>query len=54
MNPAQTEAFQKAYGAENQKLIDDLAAGIISDEDATRWKNQRYIKNYLRCVRALD
>lgn len=54
MNSAQTKAFQNAFGAENRKLIDDLAAGKLSDEDVTRWKYQRYIKNYLRCVRALD
>ncbi len=54
MTPLQTAAFQKAYGAENQKLIDDLEAGKLSDEDATRWKYQRYIRNYLRCIRAVD
>lgn len=54
MNSAQKAAFDRAYGAENQKLIDDLAGGKLSDQDATRWKYQRYIKNYLRCVRALD
>lgn len=54
MNPVQKAAFDKAYGPENQKLIDDLAAGKLSDEDATLWKYQRYIKNYLRCVRSLD
>lgn len=54
MTSAQTAAFQKAYGAENQKLIDDLAAGKLSDREATRWKYQRYIKNYLRTVRAVD
>jgi N-acetylglucosamine-6-sulfatase len=54
MSPAQKAAFDAAYGAENQKLIDDLAAGGLSDQDVTRWKYQRYIKNYLRCVRAVD
>jgi N-acetylglucosamine-6-sulfatase len=54
MSPAQKAAFDAAYGAENQKLIDDLAAGRLSDRDVTRWKYQRYIKNYLRCVRAVD
>lgn len=53
MSPAQKAAFDAAYGAENRKLSEDLAAGM-SDEDATRWKYQRYIKNYLRCVRAVD
>ena len=54
MNTAQQAAFDQAYGAENQKLIDDLAAGKLSDKDVTRWKYQRYIKNYLRCIRAVD
>jgi N-acetylglucosamine-6-sulfatase len=54
MNSAQKAAFDQAYGAENQKLIDDLAAGKISDQDVTRWKYQRYIKNYFRCIRAVD
>ncbi len=54
MNTEQKAAFDQAYGAENQKLIDDLAAGKLSDQDVTRWKYQRYIKNYLRCIRAVD
>jgi arylsulfatase A-like enzyme len=54
MSPAQKAAFDQAYGAESQKLIDDLAAGNLTDDDCTRWKYQRYIKNYLRCVRAVD
>jgi len=54
MTPAQKAAFDQAYGAENQKLIDDLSAGKLTDDDCTRWKYQRYIKNYLRCVRAVD
>jgi N-acetylglucosamine-6-sulfatase len=54
MNSTQKAAFDQAYGAENQKLIDDLAAGKLSDQDVTRWKYQRYLKNYLRCVRAVD
>ena len=54
MNSTQQAAFDQAYGAENQKLIDDLAAGKLNDKDVTRWKYQRYIKNYLRCIRAVD
>jgi N-acetylglucosamine-6-sulfatase len=54
MTAKQKAAFDAAYGEENQKLIDDLAAGKLSDEDVTRWKYQRYIKNYLRCVRGMD
>lgn len=54
MSSSQKAEFDAAYGAENQKLIDDLAAGKLSAKDVTRWKYQRYIKNYLRCVRAVD
>ena len=54
MTPAQQTAFNKAYDGENQQLLDDLAAGKLDDQALTRWKYQRYIKNYLRCVRAVD
>ncbi len=53
MNPMQKKAFDDAYGDENAALIDSLAKGM-SDEDLTRWKYQRYIKNYLRTIRAVD
>jgi len=52
MTPEQKQAFDAAYGAENQALIDALPD--MSDEDLTRWKYQRYIKNYLRCIRGVD
>jgi N-acetylglucosamine-6-sulfatase len=54
MTAAQRTAFDQAYGAENQQLLDDLAAGKLDDPALTRWKYQRYVKNYLRCVRAVD
>ncbi len=53
MTPEQKKAFDDAYNDENQALIDQLAKGM-SDEDVIRWKYQRYIKNYLRCIRAVD
>jgi arylsulfatase A-like enzyme/lysophospholipase L1-like esterase len=52
MTPEQKKAFDAAYGEENQKLIDNIAK--MSDDDLTRWKYQRYIKNYLRSIRAVD
>jgi arylsulfatase A-like enzyme len=54
MTPPQQRSFDYAYGPRQQRFLDDLAAGKLSGEDITRWKYQRYIKNYLRCVRALD
>jgi arylsulfatase A-like enzyme/lysophospholipase L1-like esterase len=53
MSDAQKKAFDQAYGAENQALIEKLKAGM-SDDELTRWKYQRYIKNYLRSIRAVD
>lgn len=54
MTPEQKAAFDSAYGPENEKLLADLAAGRLDDTALTRWKYQRYIKNYLRCIRAVD
>ena len=53
MNEAQKKAFHEAYDEENEDLIKKLAEGM-SDEDLTKWKYQRYIKNYLACIRAVD
>lgn len=53
MTDEQKAAFDAAYGPRNQALLDALEAGM-SDEELTRWKYQRYIKNYLRCIVALD
>jgi arylsulfatase A-like enzyme len=54
MTPAQKANFDKAYGPKNKKMRADLASGKLDDKAVTRWKYQRYIKNYLRCIRALD
>ncbi len=54
MTDAQKAAFDKAYGPRNQKFLDDLAAGRLDAKDVVRWKYQRYIKNYLRTIKALD
>jgi len=53
MTPEQQKAFDDAYVDENNALVDQLAKGM-SDEELTRWKYQRYIKNYLRCIRGVD
>ncbi len=54
MTERQKRAFDYAYGPRNQEFLDDLEAGKLSEEDITRWKYQRYIKNYLRTIRAID
>ncbi len=54
MTPLQQRSFDYAYGPRQQKFLDDLAAGKLSEDDITSWKYQRYIKNYLRTIKALD
>ena len=52
MTDAQKAEFDAAYGPENEKLL--AALPTMSDDDLTRWKYQRYIKNYLSTIRAVD
>ncbi|QTN32759.1 sulfatase-like hydrolase/transferase [Akkermansiaceae bacterium] len=52
MTAAQKAGFDAAYGPENDKLL--AALPTMTDEELTRWKYQRYIKNYLRTIRAVD
>jgi arylsulfatase A-like enzyme/lysophospholipase L1-like esterase len=52
MTESQKKDFDAAYGPENEKLL--AALPKMGDEELTRWKYQRYIKNYLSTVRAVD
>src|SRR4029079_11170261 len=50
LNPEQLEAFTKAYQKEN-----DLFQGTkFTKEGLIKWKYQRYVKDYLRCIDAVD
>ncbi len=50
MNAAQTQAWTEAYGPRNA----EFAAAELEGDDLTRYKYQRYIKDYLRCVAGVD
>ncbi len=50
MTPEQRATWDAAYGPRNAAF---RSAGLEGD-DLVRWKYQRYIKNYLRCVRGVD
>ena len=50
MTPEQLAAWNKGYEAENQALVD----ANLSGKELIRWKYNRYVKNYLRCVRGVD
>ncbi|MEM9586056.1 MAG: sulfatase-like hydrolase/transferase [Planctomycetota bacterium] len=54
MSPEQKEAWDAAYEPENQAMIKAVAAGEMTEKEIIRWKYQRYIKDYLRCIQAVD
>jgi len=54
MTPGQKEAWDAHYGPRNQAFLADVAAGKLGHEDIVRWKYQRYIRNYLGTVKAVD
>jgi len=50
MNPEQRAAWEAAYGPRNRRFLEEKPQG----RDLVRWKYQRYIKDYLRCVASVD
>ncbi|MGI9470318.1 MAG: sulfatase/phosphatase domain-containing protein [Rubripirellula sp.] len=54
MTDEQKSAWDAAYEPENQDFIRRMKAGELSDKEVVQWKYQRYIKDYLRCIQAVD
>ena len=50
MNEQQLAKWHAAFGPRNELL----QKAQLKGKDLVRWKYQRYIKNYLRCVRGVD
>lgn len=50
MTPAQRAAWDAAYETENEAFHAAQLVGV----ELVRWKYQRYLENYLRCVRGVD
>ncbi|VGO12351.1 Arylsulfatase [Pontiella desulfatans] len=50
MTPEERTAWDAAYDPKNKKFIESNLSG----KALVRWKYQRYIKDYLRCVAAVD
>ena len=50
MTPAQREAWDAAYGPKNEAFL----SANLDGKDLVRWKYQRYLKDYLRCIKAVD
>ncbi|MEM6980206.1 MAG: sulfatase/phosphatase domain-containing protein [Planctomycetota bacterium] len=54
MTESQRAAWDAAYEPENQAFIASMNAGELSEREVVLWKYQRYIKDYLRCIAAVD
>jgi arylsulfatase A-like enzyme len=50
MTPEQAKLWHEAYDAENEAFRNAKLEG----KDLVRWKYQRYIKDYLRCIDSVD
>jgi len=50
LTPEQRKTWDAAYVPKNEKLHADNPEG----QDLVRWKYQRYIKDYLRCIASVD
>jgi arylsulfatase A-like enzyme len=50
LTPEEREAFLAAYTPKNDQFYTENPQGA----ERTRWNYQRYIKNYLRCIAAVD
>lgn len=50
----QKAAWDAHYEPENQDFIKRMKAGELNEKQIISWKYQRYIKDYLRCVQAVD
>jgi arylsulfatase A-like enzyme len=50
LNPDQRRLWEAAYGPKNEQF----QKANLQGKDLVRWKYQRYIKDYLRCVAAVD
>jgi arylsulfatase A-like enzyme len=50
MTPEQLDTWNKGYSEKNKKFI----AQNLKGEDLLKWKYQRYLRDYLRCIRTID
>lgn len=52
MNAEQIKVWDEAYGPKNAAFME--ARTSMSETQITKWKYQRYVKDYLRCVKSVD
>ena len=54
MSPVERANWDAAFGPRNLAFRSALAAGELEGDALVRWKYQRYLKNYLRCIASVD
>jgi N-acetylglucosamine-6-sulfatase len=54
MTAEQKRVWDAHFGPKNKRFLADFAAGKLSEKDVVRWKYQRYMRNYLSTVKAVD
>ncbi|MFK7911699.1 MAG: sulfatase [Akkermansiaceae bacterium] len=54
MNAEQRKVWDAHFSPLNQAFLKDFKAGKLTHKDIVRWKYQRYMKNYLGTVKAVD
>ncbi len=52
MNDEQKKVWDAAYGPKNEAYL--KARPNMSEKEIVQWKYQRYVKDYLRCVKSVD
>lgn len=54
MNSEQKAKWDAHFGPKNQAFVKAFKAGEIDAKQLVRWKYQRYVRNYLETVKAVD
>ena len=52
MNAEQIKVWDAAYGPKNEAFL--ASQPTMSESEIIKWKYQRYVKDYLRCVKSVD
>ena len=52
--PEQRRAWTAAYGPKNEAFYEAYRDDELQGRDLTRWKYQRYLKDYLRSIKSMD
>lgn len=50
LTPEQRKEWEAAYAEDNEKFLN----GNLSEKEQAKWKFQRYVKDYLRCIASMD